>query len=119
MVKRFEDLNVFQKAYRVSLEIHQATLNFPKVEQFALADQLRRSSKSICANLAEGFAKQRSSAEFRRYLAMAIGSADETRVWLRYCIDLNYIEKQQWQAWRNEYEEVAKMLNGLSESLRD
>jgi 23S rRNA-intervening sequence protein len=54
----FEDLAVFKLAYRLSLEIHRASLSFPAVEQYALGDQLRRASKSICANLAEGFGKQ-------------------------------------------------------------
>ena len=54
-VERAEDLEVFRRAYRVSLEVHRASLEFPRIEQFALADQIRRASKSICANLAEGF----------------------------------------------------------------
>jgi hypothetical protein len=53
-VERVEDLEVFRCAYRLSLEIHKSSLEFPRIEQFALADQLRRASKSICANLAEG-----------------------------------------------------------------
>jgi four helix bundle protein len=110
-VSSFEDLEVFQRAYRVSLELHREGLRFPKIEQFALADQLRRASKSICANIAEGFAKQRrSSAEYRRYLLMAIGSADELRVWIRYCLDLNYIDEATALRWRNEYIAIAKML---------
>ena len=55
---RFEELEVFQRAYKVSLDIHRFTLTMPQIEQYALADQLRRASKSICANLAEGFGKQ-------------------------------------------------------------
>jgi four helix bundle protein len=55
-------------------------------------------------------------AELRRFLSMAIGSADEMRVWLRYCCDLEYITKSQWQAWRDEYVEIAKMLQGLAKS---
>ena len=47
---------------------------------------------------------------------MAIGSADEMRVWLRYCLDLGYVSESSWQAWRDEYEEIAKMLQGLSKS---
>jgi four helix bundle protein len=110
-VSSFEDLEVFQRAYRVSLEIHKASLGFPKIEQYAMADQVRRASKSICANIAEGFAKQRrSSAEYRRYLLMAIGSADEMRVWIRYCLDLNYVDEATSTRWRNEYVAVAKML---------
>ena len=48
---------------------------------------------------------------------MSIGSADEMRVWLRYCFDLGYISNEQWQAWRDEYEQIAKMLQGLHRSL--
>ena len=77
---RVEDLEVFRWAYRLSLEVHRASLEFPRIEQFALADQVRRASKSICANLAEGFGRQQQSKpEFRRFLIMALGSADECR----------------------------------------
>ena len=117
-VRKFEELEVFQRAYKVSLEIHRASLKFPRLEQYGLADQIRRASKSICANLAEGFAKSnRSSAELRRFVQMALGSADEMRVWLRYCLDLEYIDQERWQAWRDEYEAIAKMLQGLSKSV--
>ena len=113
-VRAFEDLEVFKRAYRLSLEVHRESLRFPTIEQYALGDQVRRSSKSICANLAEGFGKQRQSrAEFRRYVMIAMGSADEMRVWARYCLDLGYIEEALWQRWRDEYHEIAKMLHGL------
>lgn len=115
---RFEELEVFKRAYRISLDIHRASLAFPKLEQHALADQVRRCSKGS-ANLAEGFAKSTSSkAELRRFLSMAIGSADEMRVWLRYCRDLGYLPESTWQAWRDEYIEIARMLQGLSKSAR-
>ena len=91
----------------------------PKVEQFDLAGQIRRASKSICANLAEGFGKQSySEAEFKRFIQMSIGSADEMRVWIRYCLDLGYADESTWQRWRDEYEAIAKMLNGLYGSVR-
>ncbi len=110
----FEDLEVFQRAYRISLEIHRVSLNFPQVEQYALADQVRRASKSVCANLAEGFAKQsHSTAEFRRFIMMSIGSSDEMRVWIRYCFDLDYIDKHVWDEWRDEYQAISKMLQAL------
>ena len=114
----FEDLEVFKRAYRLSLAIHQASLQFPRIEQYGLADQVRRASKSICANLAEGFAKQSySPAEFRRFVQMALGSSDEMRVWVRYCLDLGYIEAATWQSWRDEYQEISKMLHGLQRKL--
>ena len=79
-----------------------------------LGDQIRRASKSVCANLAEGYSKQAySTAEFKRYLQIAIGSADEMRVWVRYCLDLGYIDRSTALKWRDEYIEIAKMLQGL------
>ena len=113
-VVSFEDLEVFQRAYRLSLEIHRASLAFPVAEQRALADQIRRASKSICANIAEGYGRQkRSKAEFKRFLQMAIGSSDEMRVWVRYALDLEYIDEPTWQRWRDEYQTIVRMLQSL------
>ncbi len=114
-ISTYEDLEVFQRAYHISLDVHRTSLQFPKVEQFGgLADQMRRASKSVCGNVAEGFGKQRrSNAEFKRYLLMAIGSADEMQVWLRYCGDLEYIDRKVCERWRDEYRQIARMLQGL------
>src|SRR5262249_6312795 len=101
-----------------SLELHKASKLFPKDEQYSLADQIRRASKSICANIAEGFAKQIvSKAEFKRYIAIALGSSDEMRVWLRYAFDLGYVTETQWKTCRDEYQQISKMLHGLYKSL--
>ena len=114
-VVSFEDLEVFQRAYRLSLDIHRMSLTLPAVEQYALADQLRRASKSICANIAEGYARQkRSKPEFRRFLQMAIGSSDEMRVWVRYALDLGYVEAGTWRQWRDEYQTITRMLQSLA-----
>ena len=113
----FEDLEVFRRAYQISLEIHRLSLKLPKIEQFGLGEQMRRASKSIAANIAEGYAKRRSQPEFNRFIHIAIGSADEMRVWVRYCLDLGYIDVSQWEHFKTEYSEIAKMLNGLSKSV--
>jgi four helix bundle protein len=114
MVRSVEDLEVFRRAYRLSLELHRISLELPRIEQFALADQLRRASKSICANLTEGFAKQsHSAAEYRRYLVTAMGSSDETQLWLRYCIDLGYIDEERGRRWVADFAEISRMLRGL------
>ena len=116
----FEDLDVFRRAYRVSLEVHRASLEFPTIEQRALADQIRRASKSICANLAEGFGRQQQSKpEFRRFLIMALGSADEMQVWTIYCRDLGYIGPDVAERWQGEYREIARMLWGLRRGSSD
>ena len=74
----YDRLDVFRKAYDLSLAVHKRSLAFPKFEQFELASQLRRSSKSICANFGEGMSKQASAKDVIRFLRMAIGSCEET-----------------------------------------
>ena len=110
-----EDLDVFKRAYRVSLELHRSSLAFPKIEQYAgLADQMRRSSKSVCALIVEGGGRQSSSPkEFSRYLAMAVGSAEEARLWCRYASDLGYAEVRDADRWRDELHQIIRMLQGL------
>ena len=106
---------VFRRAYVLSLELHRASLGWPDVEQRGgIASQLRRSSKSVCALLMEGGGRlRRSRTEFERYLVMALGSADETRLWCRYAEDLGYATREQAMTWRKSYEEIARMLQGL------
>ncbi len=117
---KVENLRVFQLAYAVSLEVHRASLSWPNVEQYSgIAGQLRRSSKSVCANLMEGAGRQSASRrEFDRYVTMAIGSADEARLWCHYAEDLGYVTCEQAQAWRSTFAEVARMLQGLRAKLR-
>ncbi len=110
-----DDLEVFRRAYEASLEVHRVSRGWPRAEQYGgVADQLRRSSKSICALLAEGVGRQRSSdAEFRRYCVMALGSADETGLWLRYARDLDFLAEEAFAHWCEEYRVIARMLQGL------
>ncbi len=113
----YKDLVVWQKAYQLSLEIHKHTLDYPRYEQFELASQMRRASKGICANLAEGFGKQSvSKAEFKRFILMAMGSADEMRVWLSYSKDLGYLNEAACEKLEIAYRDIARMLNGLHKS---
>ena len=114
-----EDLDVFGRAYRLSLDIHRASLNFPRIEQFSgLADQLRRASRSVCSLIVEGGGRQAASPkEFARYLSMAVGSAEEAKLWLRYASDLGYVEAVQSQEWREELGHIVRMLQGLRSSL--
>ena len=116
----FEDLEVFKRAYALSLALHRASLDFPKIEQYGgIAGQLRRSSKAVCALIAEGAGRQRSSAvEFKRYLTMALGSIEETRLWCRYVVDLGYAEAKAGEGWREECRQVARMLQGLMSRLK-
>ena len=118
MIKSGKDLTVFKRAYALSLALHQESLVFPKIEQFSLASQLRRSSKLICANLVEGFAKQnQSKVEFKRFITIAIGSAQETDLWIQYAFDLKYINVMQFEYWTKENSAVISMLITLRSKL--
>jgi four helix bundle protein len=114
-------LKVFQRAYRLSLELHRVSLSWPRVEQYGgVADQMRRASKSVCALLVEGAGRQPGSdVEFRRYLSMAIGSADEARLWCDYAADLEYVDRAQALAWQDELSQIARMLHGLRNNLSE
>ena len=114
-----EDLAVFRRAYRLSLELHRVSLDFPKIEQFGgLADQLRRASRSVCALIAEGAGRQQgSSREFVRYLVMAIGSLAEVRLWCLYGVDLGYLDRLAADGWRAECRQIIRMLQGLKSSV--
>ena len=119
-VRSFEDLEVYKRAYKISLDVHKTSLEFPTIEQAALAEQIRRASKEICTHIAGGFGKQKYSPnDYKRSINVAIGCCDEMRVWLRYCLDLEYIEFDQWQTWRESYQELAKMLVGSTRNLEE
>jgi four helix bundle protein len=112
-------LDVFQNAYSSSLKIHKLSIALPKAEQYDLASQLRSSSKSICANIVEGFAKQSEyPQEFKRFLTIAIGSCEETQLWLQYCLDLGYISPENYNELNNEYVIVMKMLRSLRNKVK-
>tara|TARA_B100001989_G_scaffold248984_1_gene223458 strand:- start:1626 stop:2021 length:396 start_codon:yes stop_codon:yes gene_type:complete len=112
------DLKVYQRAYAISLEVYKVSQNFPKEERYAITDQIRRSSSSICANIAEGYGRQiTSNADFKRFLVMAKGSCHEAGVWIDYCLDLDFIDDKCHYEWQNEYLEISKMLFGLIKTL--
>ena len=118
MIKNFRDLIAYQKAYKMSLEIHKLTLNFPKFEQHELAGQLRRASKSIAMNIAEGFSRKSYSslADFKRFLRIALGSNDEVRVQLDYCRDLGYMSKSEYNYYESSCIEIGKILTSMLQS---
>ena len=108
-----QDLEIYQQAYKLALTTHKLTLKFPKLEQYAgIADQLRRSSKSIVANIVEGFAKQKFyKEEFKRMLVYSIGSADETILWIQMAFDLDYIQDKDYEALSKEYKILVKRIS--------
>ena len=115
----YHRLDVYQKAYQLALEVHRCSLDFAKVEQYGLAQQVRASSKSIPVNIAEGMGKQESPADVRRFIRIAIGSCDETRVWLEFARDLGYLKPEQQKALEERYQEIGRMLRGVLKRYAD
>ena len=89
------------------------TKGFPEEEKYGMTSQMRRASVSIPLNIAEGYAKRSSQGEFKRFLLMAIGSANEMSVLMDYAKDLGYISNEQYEMAKDEYDEIGKMLNKL------
>ena len=111
-------LEVYKKSYRKALEIHKITLRFPKIEQYGgIADQLRRSSKSIPANIVEGYGKSSFyKSDFKKMLIYALGSCDETQLWIEMSKDLGYLNQNEYLIHRQDYQHIGKMLTNFIKS---
>ena len=115
-----ENLIIYQISYKLMLEIHKETLQFPKIEQYGgIADQLRRSSKSITANIVEGFGKQHFfKGEFQRMLVYAIGSTDETILWIKTSRDLKYFSVEKAKYYLENYSILVKKLSTFTKNIK-
>ena len=109
-IENYKDLIVYTKAYDLAMEIFFVSMGFPKEEKYSLTDQIRRSSRSVTANLAEAWAKRRYEKVFVNKLTDCLGEANETIVWLNYSKDCNYLLEEMFVKLRDECEEVCKML---------
>lgn len=111
-MKDFRDLKVWEKAHRLTLDVYKATIRFPREELYGLTAQMRRSSASIAANLAEGCGK-RGNNEFQRYLQIASGSASELDYHLLLSRDLQFLDPAQHDTLAKELGELRRMLTSL------
>ena len=108
-----KELKVFQLAYRLAMEIFYLTKSFPTEEKYLLTDQIRRSSRSVAANIAEGYRKRQYPKAFVNKLSDSDGEATETQVWLEFSKDCGYLSAEVCKRLLNEYEQVGKMLGGM------
>jgi len=108
----FRDLEIWEKAHRLTLNVYKASEDFPKIEQYRLVDQLCRSASSVPANIAEGKGRN-SQREFIQFLSIARGSVEETKYHLLLAKDLGYLEEGTYNEFCEGYDTVGKMLNGL------
>ncbi len=116
MLKNYRDLKVWQKSYRLCLEFYRITKKFPKEERYGLTSQIRRSAVSIPSNIAEGYGRK-TTADYLRSLYIADGSVCELETQVLLSGDLNYINKENLKALKDDTAEIERMLIALIKSL--
>ena len=109
----YRDLKVYQMSYQLALDIQEKTKCFPKEEKYSLTDQIRRSSRSVPANLAEAWKKRRYEKAFISKLIDCAGEAGETEVWLDFSKDFRYMDESTYNNLMIRYDEVNRMLFGM------
>ena len=107
----FRELKVYQKAFKLAMEIFWITKSFPKEEKYSLTDQIRRASRSVSANIGEAYRKRRYETHFISKLSDSDAENTETQVWLDFSMSCKYIENEKYKKLRLESEEVGKLLN--------
>ncbi len=115
MIKSYKDLEIYQTSYKLALNIHQLTQKFPKHETYEIGSQIRRASISIPLNIAEGYGKKKSTKDFIRFLAMALGSCNEMEVLLDFTKDLGYVSKEKYIKLYEEYNVLGRRIYALME----
>jgi four helix bundle protein len=116
-MRNFRELKVWQKSHQLTLEVYKATLSFPKEEIYGLTSQMRRSSCSIAANMAEGCGKD-SEKELIRFFQIAAGSASELEYHLLLSYDLGLLQTDTYKSLDKEVNEVKKMLISFIQKLK-
>ncbi|NOQ96097.1 MAG: four helix bundle protein [Desulfobacterales bacterium] len=109
----YKDLKVYQLAYQLALDIFEITKRFPGEEKYSLTDQIRRSSRSIPANLAEAWKKRRYEKVFVSKLVDCASEAGETEVWLNFAKDFGYLREDRYRELIDKYDEINRMLYGM------
>jgi len=112
-IRHFRDLEVYQRSLALAVQIFQISKKFPSEERYSLTDQIRRSSRSVCSNLAEAWRKRRYVAVFKNKLTDVMQEASETQSWLEICLACGYIDAKQFKKLDDEYEEIISMLNSM------
>jgi four helix bundle protein len=111
-IRSHRDLDVYNMAFEAAMEIFHLTRNFPKEEKYSLTDQIRRSSRSVCSNLAEAFRKRKYPKSFVSKLSDSEAEAAETQVWLDFSFKCSYIDKETYDKLYNKYDNIiGKLVN--------
>jgi four helix bundle protein len=109
-IRSFRELRVYQAAMNSAMEIYQITRNFPAEEKYSLVSQIRRSSRSVCSNLAEAWRRRRYPASFTAKLTDAESEACETQVWIEFARKCHYIDENLKTRLDNAYDRIVAQL---------
>jgi four helix bundle protein len=109
-ILRHEDLNVYKKSFDLAMRIFRISKAFPKEERYSLTDQIRRSSRSVCSNIAEAWRKRRYEAALTCKLNDAEGEAAETETWIQFALKCGYVDRNTAIELFKGYEETIAML---------
>lgn len=112
--KGFKSLKVYKNAYLLANELYNISKSFPTEEKYSLTDQIRRSSRSVCTNIAESYRKRKYPKHFTSKITDADGEASETIVWIDFAKDCNYVNSDIHKNLINKYEEIGKMLGSMA-----
>ncbi|MFC0773285.1 four helix bundle protein [Terrimonas alba] len=118
MIKTVLDLEVFRLSYQLAMEIFNLSRHFPKEERYSLTDQVVRSSRSISANIAEGWGKRVYESDFKKHLIYGMGSLEETKVWLYFAKDCLYLPGEKFVDLNAKCDELGSRVYKLYENWR-
>jgi four helix bundle protein len=109
-IRDFRELRVYQSAFEAAMEIFELSKGFPAVERLALTDQIRRSSRAVCANLGEAWRKRRYPKHFVSKITDAAMEASETRVWLEFAFKCKYLTPESFENLDKRYDRILAQL---------
>ncbi len=112
-IKTHRDLEVYVKAFDAAMALFELSKQFPREERYSLTDQVRRSSRSVCANLAEAWRKRRYKAAFAAKLSDCEAEAAETQVWLEFAVNCKYLDRDEAARLYKIYDEVIGTFVGM------
>ncbi|GGW61518.1 four helix bundle protein [Winogradskyella epiphytica] len=119
MIKSYKDLEVHKLAFDLAMDIFWETRKFPKEEVYSLTSQLVRSSRSVSANISEGWAKRSYDSVFKQHLIHSLGSNSETEDWLNYAHSCGYLSTEKYKELTERNDRVGKMLTKLHQNWRN
>ncbi|MEZ4712086.1 MAG: four helix bundle protein [Caldilineaceae bacterium] len=108
------ELEVYRKAFEAAMAIFALSKSFPKEEVYSLTDQIRRSSRSVCANLSEAWRARRYEKTFRHKLGIAEGEAAETQTWLEFAVRCEYISLDEGRELYRSYDSILSTIVGMT-----